>query len=374
MAASERSTSRRVAWLDSQIMRCNHRVQRAAWRAERAGLLARQGHREAAGREIAGLHQEFDRQPLAEVSVGLYLAEAWLAYFSDLSPDAHDKVQRAHVLSEAAGLTQQRALSAAWLAHFDYVRLDVEAMANHVHEALALAAPDAHATRSRACLVLADAYHLAGRMDLAQPWYARSRQHAFAEDDPMTLSALIHNMAWHQALHSVQAALWGEPGVAASLARRAVTSAGATHHFDQCRDVVSLPALIQVAIAMAHSVLGDAAQALALYEVHAPQADAQGLRPLRALVLADMAWCCHQLGEVDRATHYAEAAETALVLSQHADDKALAHGRLGRVFRALKRSRLGARHEQQGRVHHQAHQALQNRLLSALSGLAPHVR
>ncbi len=374
MATQERPASRRVAWLDSQIVRCNHRVQRAAWRAERAGLLARQGHLEAAGREIADLHEEFDRQPLPEVSVGLYLAEAWMAYFSNLSPDARAKVQRAHVLSEAAGLTQQRALSSAWLAHFDYVRLEVEAMANHVHEALALAAPEAHATRSRACLVLANAYHLAGRMDLAQPWYTRSRQHAVAEDDPMTLSALIHNMAWHQALQSVQAALWGEPGVATSLARRAVTSAGSTHHFDLYRDVVSLPALIQVAIAMAQSVLGEPAEALALYEAHAPQADAQGLRPLRALVLADMAWCCHQVGHVAKATHYAEAAETALVFSQHADDKALAHGRLALVFRVLKRSRLGKRHEAQSGVHQRAHQDLQHRLLSALDGLVPHVR
>ena len=367
MSGSSLPVSRRVARLNSLIARCGYRVERACLRAERAGVLARQGHFEEAAREIAALHAEFDRRPHPEISVGLYLAEAWMAYFSDLSPEARDKVQRAHGLSRATGQTEQQALSAAWLAHLDYVALDFSSMARHVREALSLAGPKAHAARSRAYLVMAEAYHLAQRLDLAQPWYALSRQHAQSEDDPMTVSALNHNMAWHRALHALQAALWG--GDAAGEARHALTSTTATQHFDTYRDVVSLPALIQVASALAHSVLGDHAQALALYEAHAPQADAQGLRPMRALVLADMAWCCHQLDKPELTRHYAEAAEVAFVFSQHDDDRALAHARLAQVCGAQGQAKAAERHRSQSRIHWRAHQALQAQVLAALEGI-----
>ncbi len=357
--------TRRALWLDGKITHCLHRAQRGVLRAERAGVLARQGQLSEAGREVAALAQEFGAQPVPEISVSLFLAQAWLAYFQDLSPHARDRVRRAHRLAEAAGLVAQQALSAAWLAHFDYVHLDLDAMAEHVSEALTLAAPKDHAARSRACLVLADAFHLAQRIDLAQPWYALSRQHAQAEGDVVTLSALIHNMAWHRAMHALHAALWG--GEAASEARQALTSASATVQFDRVRGVTTLPALIQVAMALAHSVLGDAAQALALYETHAPQADGQGLLPLRAMVLADMAWCCERLGERDKALHYAGAAAASFRFSHHADDRAMAHGRLAQLYRCWGEGRKAARHQRQAQLQWAAHQQLQANVLVVLA-------
>lgn len=367
MSGSGLPLSRQVARLNSQIARCTFRIERACLRAKRAGVLARQGHVEEAGREIAVLQAEFADRPQPEISVWLYLAEAWLAYFSDLSPEARDKVQRAHALSQATGQVGQQALSAAWLAHLDYVALDLSSMVRHVREALGLAQARDHAARSRACLVMADAYHLAQRIDLAQPWYALSRQHAQAEDDALTVSALNHNMAWHRALHALQALLWG--GDAEAEARHALTSTTATRHFDTYRDVVSLPALIQVASALAHSVLGHHARALALYEAHAPQADAQGLRPMRALVLADMAWCCHQQGDPALTRHYAQAAEVAFVFSQHDDDRALAHARLAQVCKVQGQAKAAARHQAESRAHWRAHQALQGRIMGVLEGI-----
>lgn len=357
--------TRRALSLDSKIAQCRHRIERGALRAERAGVLARLGHLGEAGREVGALKKEFGGHPVPEISVSLFLAEAWLAYFQDLSPHARDRVRRAQRLAEAAGLAPQQALSEAWLAHFAYVQLDLESMAHHVQQALSLAAPNDHAVRGRASLVLAEAFHLAQRMDLAQPWYALARRHAQAEGDAVTLSALIHNMAWHRALHALHAALWGGDGIAE--ARHALTSASATIQFDRARGVTALPALIQVAMALAHSVLGDAAKAWALYEAHAPQADAQGLRPLRALVLADMAWCCERLGERGQALHYAQAASKAFRYSHHADDRALAHARLAQLYRHWGEARKGSRHHLQARQRWVEHQALQARVLAVLA-------
>lgn len=355
--------------LNRQLEASPHRLQRAVIRAERAGVLARQGHLDEAKAEISWLRAEFDGCPHPEISVRLYLAEAWRAYFSDLSPEGREKVRRAYALARAAGLRNECALSAAWLAHMDYINLDFQAMARHVAEALALAGPQAHAARRRACLVVAEAYHLAGCMNRAQPWYAQARYHALAEEDLPALSALNHNLAWHRALQAVQAALWG--GAPEAEARHALTSAAATHQFDTCRGVVALPSSIQVACALAYSVLGDHTQALAIFEAHAPQADAQGLLPLRPLVLAEMAWGCHHLGHEQLAHHYAQASVAALGFSQHADDLALAHGRLAQVFQRLGEPKRSASHARRARLNWANHQRVQSEVLAALVRVDP---
>jgi hypothetical protein len=205
---------------------------------------------------------------------------------------------------------------------------------------------------------------LAGCMKRSQPWYAQARHHALAEDDRPTLSALNHNLAWHRALHAVQASLWGEGHEAE--ARHALTSAEATLQFDTCRGVLTLPSSIQVARALAYSVLGDYPQALAIYEAHAPQADAQGLLPLRPVILADMAWCCHHLGHQHLAHHYVQASVAALGLGRHADDLALAHGRLAQVLRRLEQPKRAASHTRRGRLNLLAHRRVQSQVLVLL--------
>jgi hypothetical protein len=356
-----------LAPLNRQIEGASQPVARAVLRAERAGVLARYGYADEARHEVAWLRTEFDRRPDPEIFARLYLAEAWLAYYSDLSPKARDKVHRAYALSKAAGLVELQALSAAWLAHLDYVCLDMPAMAAHLREALDLSDPNHHAALGRACLVMAEAYHLAQQPGLAQPWYAEARRHAQAQDDYLTLSALNHNMAWHRSLHAIQAALRGGHAEAEAEARHALTLAEATQQFDAWRGVRALPASIQVASALAHSVLGRPAQALALYEAHAPEADAQGLRALRPLLLADMAWCCHHTGQLALRQHYVQAAVDALPWAQQADDLAMAHGRLAQVLTLRGDSALAALHDEQARQNWGLHTQTLERVLDALA-------
>ena len=358
-----------LAPLNRQIEGASQPVARAVLRAERAGVLARYGYADEARHEVAWLRTEFDRRPDPEIFARLYLAEAWLAYYSDLSPKARDKVHRAYAWSKAAGLVELQALSVAWLAHLDYVCLDMPAMAAHLREALELSDPNHHAALGRACLVMAEAYHLAQQPGLAQPWYAEARRHAQAQDDYLTLSALNHNMAWHRSLHAIQAALRGGHAEAEAEARHALTLAEATQQFDAWRGVLALPASIQVASALAHSVLGHPAQALALYEAHAPEADAQGLRALRPLLLADMAWCCHHTGQLALRQHYVQAAVDALPWAQQADDLAMAHGRLAQVLTLQGDSAPAARHDEQARQNWGLHTQTLEGVLEALAAV-----
>jgi hypothetical protein len=146
----------------------------------------------------------------------LSLAESLVSYLSDLGPIAPDKLRRARALSQAVGLTQLHALSSAWLAQMDYTKHEIELMVQHVGESLKLASKDYHSARSRASMVVAQALHLSGEMGLAAPWYKRARDHAVADGDEATTSAIMHNMSWlrmhtrrHEMLTGARAGLAG---------------------------------------------------------------------------------------------------------------------------------------------------------------------
>jgi ATP/maltotriose-dependent transcriptional regulator MalT len=167
--------------------------------AELAAYRTRLGRVEEAKSTLGALHRRYDSSPHVAISAWLNLVEGLVAHFGDMDPSARDKVMRSHALSTAAGLTPMRALSAAWLAHLDYLHVDVMSMTRHVAEALQLSDGNHHGARSRAHLVVAQAHHLAGYLDRALPWYSRAREHALADGDDATVSALMHNMAWLRA-------------------------------------------------------------------------------------------------------------------------------------------------------------------------------
>ena len=101
-------------------------------RAELAAYWVRLGRVAEVELTLQDLHHRYRAHPNVAISAWLNLVEGLVGHFGDMDPGARDKILRAHALSSAAGLLPMRALAAAWLAHFDYARLDVEATAVHV--------------------------------------------------------------------------------------------------------------------------------------------------------------------------------------------------------------------------------------------------
>jgi hypothetical protein len=89
------------------------------------------------------------------------------------------------------------------------------------------------------------------------------------------------------------------------------------------------------------------ADAWALHERHLAVALAQGMARREASLRADMAWCQLQLGFGDAARALARDADAALLGAMHADDRALTHARLARVFDALGLPAAAAQHRSQ---------------------------
>lgn len=363
--------SRLLARLDAEIASARTQVAADCKQAERAGYLARMGRTDDAKAVVAALHQRYDQQPHIEVSVWTHLVEGLIGHFSDMDPGARQKIQRAHALSTAAGLKPLRALSAAWLAHMEYLRVNVDLMKGGVEDALMSAESDHHSSLARASLVVALALHCGGRSELARPWYAHARNHAAIEGDDLTISALMHNMAWLRAHDLRCSALEGHAAAADS--QHALLSAESLAHFDALIGSVSLKALTPILTAQILAYGGRPAEALQLYEINLAESLAQGMTRLQADLLADQAWCRLQLGQVEGAMRDALAAVESISPTAHFDDQALAHGRLALIFRELGDEAAAKLHVDQAERAWAGHRAFRTRLLAAFGALRhPH--
>ena len=357
--------SRMLARLDQEIGVASSSVEADCKRAERAAYRARLGLFIEAKVELDTLRSAYESRPQVQVSAWLNLLDGLIGHFSDMNIDARVRILRSHALSSAADLPYIRALSAAWLAHMEYLRLDIPSMASHAAEALRLSTLQQHSVRSRVGLVLAQAFHLAGRLELALPWYATARDHAIAEGDDATVSAMMHNMAWLRA----QRLRAGDCGLSAEPTRseeHALLAAESTANFDSLIGSRSLPALVPVLRAQILTVEKRYGEALALFEEELTSAVQEGMERLQADLLADQAWCRVQLGQRTAALHDANLARAAINVNGQFDDRALAYGRLARTFAVLDRPGDARQLGELAREAWAAHVSLQKRILDTL--------
>ena len=324
--------SRLLTRLEAEIAAATHPLRADCLRAERAGLLARLGQLGEARQVLSTLQGQYANRPHAVMSAWLSLGEGLLGYYSDMGTSTQDRMRRAYALSGAARDMRLHALCAAWLAHSEYVNDDLGAMARHAAEAVRLSDPTDHGTRARACLVIAQGYHLSGRFDRAQPWYAKVRLHGHADGDEATLSALMHNMAWMHTNHVRQKMLSEPGGEQMVITPQMLMGAESTETFDNLSGMLALDALVPMLRAQVHSLLGNWAESLALSEAYFSQAMAQGMGHMQASLRAEMAWCRSRLGQASRALQDAKAAALAVEKERDLDDRAAAHSRLAQVF------------------------------------------
>lgn len=332
------TASRLLQRLDAEISSATTLLESDCKCAERAAYLARLGRFDEARAAMSELQARYVTAPHVEISIAINLAEGLISYFDNVGLDDTDKVQRAYALSVASGRGQSRAICAAWLAHWAYARLDMPVLASHVQEALAHADATNHAARARAFLVAAQALHLAGRLDLAKPWYDKSRICAIDRGDDVTVRAIVHNMAWLRMLMLRQAVLAGDGQAHAG--EHARLSAESAQSLDLLAGDTSWRELQPMLKAQIASLQGDAGAALALYERHLPAAKEPAR--LQANLLADKAWCHAQASQRAEALGCADASLRSLSVETQIDDRAATHSRLAQAFDSLGDPRAAA--------------------------------
>jgi tetratricopeptide (TPR) repeat protein len=361
--------SKLLARLDAALAATRDPIRSACLRAERAGYRARQGHFDRARSELDSLRLQFAMRPHPQVSIWLCLLEGWIAYYENLDHSALDRMKRARALSAAARLDNLQAISAAWLAHVHYAHNEFEPAARMVNEALALAPAGEHAARARASLVVAEACHFAGRFDLAQPWYVEARNHARADDDAQTLSAVNYNLAALQASHVMKAAVFGALD-ADALIRHAAASVESAGNFDDWIGTLSLGSLLPLLRASIASARGDFERALALYGDDFHSTAEQGQTRVLPALFADRAWCRCRRGDFAGARADVAQAEHRIDPAIDNDDRALAHGRLAQVLSVLGDSASSQAHELRAQDALTQHRRDQARVLEVFSGLS----
>lgn len=371
--------SRLMAKLDAAIANAANPIEAKCLRAERAGLLARQGQLEAAKAVIDELNAQLAWQPNTPLRAWLALAEGLHGYYSALGRGAQTSIEQAYMLAQGFGaLKRLHALAAAWLANMAFANDDMPRMATLLREALDSALSEHRGARARAALVAGYAYHFAGDPARAQPWYEASRRHAIAEGDETHLSALMHNQAWMRAGQARLALLFGAAGVDAehvAAVDHALMGAESIGHYDAGIGTASLGSLVPMLRAQVLTAQGCWADALALFDTHFDAALAEGLTRLAPCLLADRAWCEWHSGQARKAQVLVAAAEQALLQDCDTDDRAMATARLAQVYAALGDGASASRHRAASERHLAAHHEQQRRITGlldqALVGLEP---
>ena len=364
--------SRLLTQLASRIAAARDPVEAACLRAQRGNYLARQGKHDEAQAIVDAIRAEFGDRPNAEVTAWISLVEALIHFYSQPGPKALDRLKRAHALSRAMNHPVLVPLCAAWLAHIEFNANRMEPMLQHAVEALRLAQPDHHAALARVSLVIADAFHYAGRFDLAKPWYSAVRQHALAEGDDAMISAMLHNVAAFRANEVRLADAFGAP-VPAEI-RRALMETESTENYDIGIGTLSMALLIPLMKAQLLASDGRYGEALAIFDDVLERDSPENLDRRKACFYADRAWCQIRLNRAELALADVDRACERAGNPADPDDVASMHARIAQVLEHLGHHERAAMHRKDSikfrRLHLDGQAELLNQLQSALATLS----
>ncbi|MCV2369535.1 hypothetical protein [Roseateles oligotrophus] len=335
--------SRLLKRLDADIAASAGVAQAASLKVQRALLMLRHGHMAAAREQLTALHVQAFQHPHPEIGAWLHFAEGLMSYYTDFSSAAQEKIVHAQAMAKASALAELDAMCSAWLAQLAYLRHDLDGMLAQAAACDERAKADDHDARYRLCTVLGLAHDLTSRPDLSRDWYAKARAHAQADGDDASLSALMYNMA------ATRTAQVRRDSLSKGLVLRAelLLSADSISHYDAAVGGSVQPELTPILRAQILTVEGDYERARGLFEAHLPSTMAAGLARWSSSLLADLAWCRVNLGQVEMGLQQAHEAESELDALCDVDDRAATHSRLAQIYAALGDAAGAARHEEQ---------------------------
>jgi tetratricopeptide (TPR) repeat protein len=289
--------SRLLVRLDAEIAAAPTQLLADCKRAERAGYLARLGKFEECNNEINIIRQDYFGRETSIITIWLNLIEGISALSKSFDLCARDKIVRSHALSLACNNRLMRSLSAAWMAHVEYLKNDFDSMAAFAAESLNYSSGDEHASRARVFLVLALANQFAGRLEVSNMLYKDAHMHASADGDDAMISALMHNKTWLQA-QELRFCEWQIGGPADERAHT-LMAADSIKNFDELLGLKNLETSVPMLKAMVLSAQGKYAHALDLYDKYLLEVFDGELSRWDLELLVDQVWCAININRSD---------------------------------------------------------------------------
>lgn len=348
--------------LDQHIRTTSSRVDWSRLMCRKSVLLARQGQLEAAQKQIDQVRKLWGEELHHEVASWVMMAEGVLHFFRLDTHMAWERLRRAHALAVALRTESSRASCAAWMALLAFNGSRYDEMCERLREVLTEAAPDDHHARGRACLIVADAYRVAGRWDLAKPWYDKARYHAADEGDQATLSAMLFNVAACRTSNVRLADAFDEPNPEL-LIEIAVSEVGTSRVYDMAVGARSMQQLTPLMHAQIEVVEKRYAAALLILE----GIDSTGLQPKEIPQLyAELAWCKGNLGNVEQSAEDVDRASASISGMFDDDDHAYVQARLAQTCRLIGQFDRSDDFSAKARQHLGLHRSTQDRIRLAL--------
>jgi hypothetical protein len=313
---------------------------------------------------IKNVRNQFGKDLHINVASWLMLAEGVLHYFHARVPEAYDRIRRAYGLAIALRNESAFPICAAWMAHIEFESCKYSEMAKHLEESLLAARPEDHQAIARSSLILAVAYHIAGKFEESRPWYEKARLNAAAEGDDATVSATLHNMA---SIRASNVRLENTFGLDAEKETRRVsleTASSLTYDYAiGHRGLNFLAQMLEGLVLTVDRKFSEAYQVLNSVSIEkVPER-------LKSLVFVDKAWCSVNIGDKPHALLLSAEAERHLSAISEPDDLAYVNSRLSQIALACDDLSTAQAYSERAGESLLLHRAFQHQLLEILDGI-----
>jgi tetratricopeptide (TPR) repeat protein len=360
-------SSRLLSTLNARISAAPDQLSAACLRAERAAHLARRGEYGEVVAEISSLRHLNTRLGDPRLSAWVHLADGVNELTEGRHQAAIDRFERTRAVAGALRMHRENSVAVSWLAYIAFMRNEIDALVGKLDEVAALGDEADKSAVSRSKMLVGQAFHYAGRYDLARSWYRGARELAVEVGDDVLTSALLFNIASHHVSNYRQQLLRGglesAPIDLLVLARESVTS------YDDLVGINSLSSYAGTLLASIHLFHGRFAESSNLFGKFIDVAERQGLERMKAPYLADLAYCQVKLGELDAGRRTVRLAQEATSLGVHVDDLAATRSRLAQTLEFLGEPTLAAQQMRMAEELWSQHEEFQRGLLDKLARL-----
>lgn len=297
--------------------------------------------------------------------VYINLAEATDRFQAAKTEQAIQKAKRAHALSAASGDPGLIALSAVWLAHFEFNCGRYEDAVNSIGVCLKRIDHSEIIVKVRCNTLIADLMSFCGRSLDAISWYAKARSCAVDEGDEIAMGQIIYNSAVFR-FNNIRLDEIRGKDIHEEL-RLVELMIGSSSHYDAGVQSSAFSSLLPMLNAQLLMLRGDFNRSAKMFGLWLDSSDAAVDERLVAICRADFALSLAYSGALERAIQLIELPTTDDETLLPPDEIAIIFHQRARIYAIAGTSDLSDAHRSRSQSALKQHEEVQQEILKLLS-------